>query len=195
MRRMFATGLAVAISVLLLAGCRAPQGATTSEKRDAVQKMRTETLEDLYKIHPAAQRKVETSAGYAVFNNIGTNLFLLSTGSGYGVARDNKTSADTYMRMRSVGVGVGLGVKDFRGVFVFADQDVLNNFVEKGWEAGGQADAAAKSGDSGAAAASVISIASGVELYQITQTGLALQATIQGTKYTKDVDLNDPALK
>jgi hypothetical protein len=30
----------------------------------------------------------------------------------------------------------------------------------------------------------------GVEIYQITKNGLALQATLQGTKYWKDRDLN-----
>jgi hypothetical protein len=29
-----------------------------------------------------------------------------------------------------------------------------------------------------------------MELYQLTETGLALEATIQGTKYFKDGDLN-----
>jgi hypothetical protein len=29
-----------------------------------------------------------------------------------------------------------------------------------------------------------------VELYQLTEAGLALQATIQGTKYFKDKELN-----
>ncbi|MBP7483460.1 MAG: hypothetical protein KA788_13060 [Lacunisphaera sp.] len=39
-----------------------------------------------------------------------------------------------------------------------------------------------------AAAGNVID---GVELYQLTKNGLALQATLQGTKYWKDRDLND----
>jgi hypothetical protein len=30
----------------------------------------------------------------------------------------------------------------------------------------------------------------GVEIYQITKNGLALQATLQGTKYWKDKKLN-----
>jgi lipid-binding SYLF domain-containing protein len=188
-------GLVALILILLVCGCRAPEGATISDKREAVQKMRAETLENLYKINPAAQEKIKNSAGYAVFSNIGTNLFLLSTGNGYGIARDNKTGADVFMRMRSVGVGVGLGVKDFRGVFVFADQAVLSKFTESGWEASGQADAAAKSGDAGGASAGAISVGPGVDLYQITEKGLALQATIQGTKYAKDDELNGQASK
>ena len=36
----------------------------------------------------------------------------------------------------------------------------------------------------------VLAVAPDVELYQITENGLALEATIQGTKYFKDSDLN-----
>jgi len=190
MRKLMVSGLAVLLAIVFLGGCRSPQGGTVSEKRAAVQKMRTDTLESLYKIQPAAVDRLKAAAGYAVFSNIGTNVLLLSTGSGYGIARDNKSGVETYMKMRSLGVGLGVGVKDFRGVFMFSDQAVLSNFIEKGWEAGAQADAAAKTSEKGAATGSAISVAPGVSLYQITEKGLALQATIQGTKYSKDDELN-----
>ena len=80
--------------------------------------------------------------------------------------------------------------KDFRGVFVFTERDAMESFIESGWEANAQADATAKSGEKGCAWAGAIEIAPGIKLYQITQTGLALQATIQGTKYWKDKDLS-----
>jgi hypothetical protein len=38
------------------------------------------------------------------------------------------------------------------------------------------------------AAATVVE---GVSIYQLTENGLALQATLQGTKYYKDDDLNN----
>ena len=123
------------------------------------------------------------SIGYAVFSNTGINLLLLSTGNGYGVAHDNATGKETYMRMFTAGVGIGLGVKDFRGIFIFSTQEAFDTFVEQGWQAGAQADAAAKVGEKGGAADSAIDVAPGVELYQLTKNGLALQATIQGTKY------------
>jgi hypothetical protein len=53
-----------------------------------------------------------------------------------------------------------------------------------------QTDAAAKLGDIGKAGAGAIDVAPDVKLYQITKNGLALQATIQGTKFWKDDDLN-----
>jgi len=89
------------------------------------------------------------------------------------------------MRMASGGLGIGLGVKDFRGIFVFDSVDKYDWFANKGWDASGQADAAAKASDKGAAWAGAVDVAPGIHLYQITENGLALQATIQGTKYWK----------
>jgi lipid-binding SYLF domain-containing protein len=157
--------------------------------------MKQDTLKDLYTYHPAAEKKLANAAGYAVFSNIGINLLLLSTANGYGVAHNNETGKDTYMKMWSGGVGIGAGVKDFRGVFVFTTKDAFETFVESGWQAGAQADAAAKAGEMGGAADSAIDVAPGIELYQLTENGLALQATVQGTKYWKNDDLNDDAPK
>ena len=87
-------------------------------------------------------------------------------------------------------VFTNLGVKDFRGIFVFRTQKAFHDFVEDGWEAGGHADAVAKAGKDGGALEGAISVAPGTELYQLTENGLSLEATIQGTKYFKDGDLN-----
>jgi lipid-binding SYLF domain-containing protein len=182
--------IAALLVVALLASCTSPKGDTAAEQRQSIQTMRQETLADLYKIHPGAKGQVESAVGYAVFSNVGINLLLLSSASGWGVAHEKAPSHDTYMKMYSLGVGLGLGVKDFRGVFVFTSKDAFTGFVEHGWDASAQADAAAKADDKGGAWAGSIDVAPGIKLYQITKQGLALQATIQGTKYWKDDDLN-----
>ena len=152
--------------------------------------MRTKTLTRLYEVHPGAKTRIERAAGYAVFSNVNVNIILLSAGVGYGLARDKATGKDTYMKMGSAGLGLGLGVKDFRGVFIFDTKDKYEWFVNQGWDASGQADAAAKTANSGGAWAGAVDVAPGIHLYQITEAGLALQATIQGTKFWKDSDLN-----
>ena len=106
------------------------------------------------------------------------------------MAVNSKTGKKTYMKMASGGVGIGLGVKDFRAIFVFDNKDVLESFVNSGWEANAQADAAAKSDSKGGALEGAITVQPGMRLYKLTKNGLALQATIQGTKYWKDGDLN-----
>ena len=168
--------LVVLSAFSFLTGC-GPKGDTPADKRQLVQTMKQETLTDLYTFHPAAKQSVAKSVGYAVFSNTGINLLLLSTGNGYGVAHDNGTGKETYMRMFTAGVGIGLGVKDFRGIFIFSTQDAFDTFVEHGWQAGAQADAAAKAGEKGGAADLAIDVAPGVELYQLTKSGLALQLT------------------
>ena len=182
--------LCIPLAVFLLAGCGGPKGVNPDEKRQAVRDMAQETLAKLHAIEPQAKTYMDSAVGYAAFSNTGINVLLLSTGRGWGIAHDNETGKETYMKMFSAGVGPGLGVKDFRGVFIFTTREAFDSFVESGWQAGAQADAAAKAGEKGGAAAGAIDVAPGVKLYQITESGLALQATIQGTKYWKDDELN-----
>ena len=93
--------------------------------------------------------------------------------------------------MRTLGAGLGVGVKDFRAVIIFRKREDFEVFVEKGWEFGGQADAALKSGEKGDAYSAAQSADLDIITYQLTETGAALQATLQGTKYWKHKDLND----
>jgi lipid-binding SYLF domain-containing protein len=187
---MLKLGLTALLSLALLTGCMSPKGDTVAEKRQAAQQMRSDTLARLYEIHPYAEGQIAEAAGYAVFSNVGVNLLLLSTASGWGIVHERASGQDTYMKMYSAGIGPGLGVKDFRGVFVFTDAEALESFVEDGWDASAQADAAAKAKDKGDAWAGSVDVAPGIKLYQLTETGLALQATIQGTKFWKDDELS-----
>ena len=115
---------------------------------------------------------------------------LLSTARGAGIAVDSKTKQETFMKMGSVGAGLGVGVKNYRVIFVFENADALSNFLDSGWSGSAQTDAAAKAGDKGGAFSGAEEMAPGVWVYQITKNGLALQITLQGTKYYKDDDLN-----
>lgn len=187
--KSLSTILVAVMSFFLLTGFFGDD-PTPEEARKELNDMRQTTLNDLYKISPGSKKEIQNAAGYAVFSNVGINLFVVSTANGAGVAHDQKTGEDTYMNMFSGGVGIGLGVKDFRGVFIFSTTTAFNQFVNEGWQAGAQADAAAKSDGKGDAYDEAIDVGPGIKLYQITASGLALQATIQGTKYWKDEDLN-----
>jgi lipid-binding SYLF domain-containing protein len=174
----------------LIAGCAKPKGETFAEQRSYSLEMRDTTIAELYEEKPITRDKIANSSGYGVFSNININLFLLSSGNGYGVVRDTSTGKDTYMKMRSLGVGLGAGAKDFRAVIIFKTPESLNTFTEKGWEWGGHADAAAVSEDKGGEVGAAGDITADMEIYTFTEAGLALQATIAGTKYWKDKDLN-----
>lgn len=151
--------------------------------------MKSEVLADLYQSKQSAQAEVAAAPGYGVFSNANVSVILASFGGGHGVVHNNATGADTYMKMGEVGIGIGAGVKDYRIIFVFHDEQTLNDFVANGWAFGGQADAAAKASDKGGAVGGE-AILDGVSVYQITESGLALQATVKGTKFWRDSELN-----
>lgn len=176
--------------VSLMAASLSFAGDTPDQKRDKSRKMAAQTLRDLYKLEPTAKAAIQNSAGYAVFSNMGVNLLLLSTARGGGIAVDSKTKHETFMKMISAGVGPGAGVKDYRVVFVFKTKKALAQFLDSGWSGSAQADAAAKAGEKGGAYSGAVEVAPDVWVYQITENGLALQVTLQGTKYYKDDDLN-----
>ena len=183
------TILSLAILVLI-AGCGPRGNLTVVEKRQVVMDMEKETLERLYKESPRTEEKIEKAAGYGTFSNANVNLIIASVGSGYGSVVDNATGERTYMKMALGGVGLGLGVKDYRVVMIFNEKTALDKFVESGWDVGAHADAAAKAGETGGEVSGEGDIRSGVEVYSMTESGLALQATIAGTKYWKDDKLN-----
>jgi len=176
------------------AGLTGPKGDTQNEKRAAIRRERVEILAKLYKAHPEAKSKMDKAAGYATFNNKSLKIVLLSAGTGYGLVVDRQTGKETFMDMGTLGGGFGLGAKSMRAVFIFKDAGVLKKFVESGWQFGGEADASAKAAQKGGSAAKEGAVDTGgnlIEIYQMTETGFALQATIAGTKYWRDKDLNE----
>ena len=150
--------------------------------------MKNETWPTSTRFVPEARAEVAAAPGYAVFSNANINIIFASFSGGYGVV-DPKWGTPTYMKMGEAGIGLGLGVKDFRAVFIFHTRADLDHFVDNGWEFGGHADAAAKASDKGAAVGGE-ALLDGITVYQLTKSGLALQATVKGTKYWKDDELN-----
>lgn len=159
------------------------------ERRAEIREMRADVLTELYKEKPATEAQIRKAAGYAVFSNVGINVIFASVAGGHGVVVD-AAGKETFMKMGSAGIGIGLGVKDFRAVFVFHTQQRLQDFIDKGWDFSAQAEAAAQSDDKGGQAGTAGSIGEDIEVYQFTKNGLAAQATLQGTKYWRDDDLN-----
>ena len=185
------TSKVILVAMLTLVfGCGPSAKLSVAERRAVIGDMETETLERLYKEVPAAKKKIKKAAGYATFSNANVNIIFVSAGGGYGVIVDNSTGKRTYMKMGLGGVGLGLGVKDYRQVLIFSSKEILDEFIQSGWEFGGHADAAAKAGESGGELSIEETIGYGIEVYSMTESGLALQATVSGTKYWKDQDLN-----
>lgn len=117
-------------------------------------------------------------------------ILVAGGGKGQGIAFDKATQKVTYMKMLELQAGLEIGVKKFRTIFVFETKEAMDRFVNTGWEFGGQATAAATTGDKGGAYQGAVSVMPGVWMYQLTEKGLAVELTGKGTKYYKDDDLN-----
>lgn len=195
MRSMMAAIALALCAALGLAGYGGDVAAAMSAKekekaRADVQKASRTTLNQLYKAIPSSRKVIEDAAGYATFSNFGMKILVAGSGSGKGLAVNKKTGKETYMKMVEVQAGLGFGVKKFRVIWVFADTASLDKFIHSGWETGGQATAAAKTGGKGSAYQGAASVSPGVWVYQLTDQGAALEVTAKGTKYYRDDDLN-----
>ena len=188
LRKCVVAGLVCGL--LILAGPLALAKDSKAEEQAKVRKTAQKGLDRLYEVNPEAKTAIQKAAGYAVFSNFGMKILVAGGGSGKGMAVDNKTKKEVFMRMKEVQAGLGFGAKKFTLVWVFATKKNLDQFVNSGWEGGGQATAAAKTKDGGGAMQGAVPMGEGVWLYQLTEKGLALELTVKGTKYYKDDDLN-----
>jgi lipid-binding SYLF domain-containing protein len=204
----FARISCIGLLALLALGCLGPRGETKADKRTHVRTMRDETLAEVGKFRPQLAAELRQAAGYAVFSNLTVKVFVVGPGQGYGMLVDNRTGNETFMRMAQIGAGVGMGAKTYRVLFVFHDPQTLASFRENGWQFGGEAEAAAKAGNAGIAAGAQGSVVDGgaavgtagavgssgagggsgaaMDVYQLTDTGIALTAGVAGTKYWRD---------
>jgi len=183
-----------AVAIMALATIALMPGVLYAASKDAqraeARNVANQTLQRLYKIQPRAKQRIEKAAGYAAFSNFGMKILVAGGGKGEGVAVNNKTKQETFMKMLEVQAGLGFGIKKFRIVWVFDTPSAFDQFVNSGWELGAQATAAARVSGQGASAAGAIPVSPGVWIYQLTDDGLALELTAKGTKYYKDDELN-----
>lgn len=182
------TMIVVMLTLALLA-CASMGNSDRVQKQQAIIKMKDEALTKLFKQKPDTREQLNAAPGYAVFSNANINLFLIAGGTGYGVVKNSGTGKYTYMNMAEGGLGLGLGVKDYRIVMVFHTKKALNSFINTGWTFGGNADAAAKASEKGGSVEGEAYFGD-VTVYTFTESGLALQATVKGTKFWKDKELN-----
>ena len=171
-----------------------PEGVPNEGKiiqaREQVREMAQDSLATLYEVAPGARRAIERAAGYAVFSTFGLKLFFAGGTTGKGVVVNNRTNRQTFMKMLQVQGGLGFGVNQNRLIFVFTNEPALRNFINQGWEFGGQANLSAMVSGQGGQFSGAAAVSPGVYLYQVTNTGLSATITVSGTKYFKDADLN-----
>ena len=181
------TGLAVA--AMLCAQFAFAQGGqmetgtpakTPAAKRAELRKMCNDALATLYKEKPELKAKIAKAPGYGCFSSFGIS-FLVGGAGGQGLVHNGATKKDVYMNMGQASGGVDFGIKNAK---------TLDTFVNKGWEVSGGATASAAVGGKGGTADSTEVQQGAVEVYPMTDTGLAVGASAAARKYWKDDSLN-----
>ncbi|MDS4027877.1 MAG: hypothetical protein RKO25_12955 [Candidatus Contendobacter sp.] len=181
-------GIALAVGGLLLAalltGCASdpakkpadltPPAGKLSEKarqeqRQAILKVRTQTLNQLYKLKPLARTEIEQSAGYGVFEINGLNAVLAET-HGRGAVWEKRSGKLVYMRLARTDIGPGASVSPYRQVLVFSDPRHLSQFMMTGSPANVSRDPS-------------------IKVYKLSGKGVSTQAD-WGARYFRDPDLN-----
>jgi lipid-binding SYLF domain-containing protein len=181
------------LSLLLLPFAAIADEPSVADRQEAIQQMRAEVLGELFSQHEDARAILEQARGYAIFSNTGMNLLMFSTAHGAGILRDHRNGSDTYMKMFGVGGGLGVGLKDYTAVLIFDTEAALDDFRQRGWELSGQADANVDIDQMKLEGGSEVSgnVGPGVRVYQMTDSGFAVQALVQGFRFWADPALND----
>jgi lipid-binding SYLF domain-containing protein len=189
--RIFIVSLMVTLGLGLQACSTAPMSQyQIEEQRTSVREMANETLAQVYRQYPGARRQIEQAAGYAVFSNFGVKVLFLGSATGEGIAVNRATRRETFMRMVELQPGYGFGAQQFRLVFVFETPQTLDQFVNSGWEFGGNVLASAQTNTQQMGNQLGVSVSPGVLLYQISDQGAVVGVSVTGAKYYPDSNLN-----
>ncbi len=82
------------------------------KKQQDIRTMAQQTLQRLYKAEPKAQSALHGAAGYAVFSNMGVEILVAGSGNGKGVAINNKSKNETFIKMIELQAGLGMGSRN-----------------------------------------------------------------------------------
>jgi lipid-binding SYLF domain-containing protein len=187
------TSRRLGLAAILVAACLPPAqavAASPDEQRAAIRNAADATLGQLYAAQPTAKKAIEKAAGYAVFSELSTKILLAGGGGGKGIVVDKVAKQDTYMLMATLQAGYGMGIAKTHLVWVFERESDLKAFVQNGYELGTSVNLQVNPGTGGGIYDGAVEVQPGVWLYQISDAGLALDLTVEGTKYFKDTNLN-----
>ena len=153
--------------------------------RAGIDGMEAATLQRLFAESSEARERFDTTPAYAVFDSRKMS-FLITTAFGSGVAVNKESGQRVYMKMAEGGVNYGAGAQLYQVIFLFPTIGSYEEFINKGWDAGAGADAVAGKDDENLG----LRLPDGTSIYKLNEKGIALSATLTGTKYWKWDELN-----
>ena len=189
MKRFFSLAMLM-ICMFTLTTAFASSKDSVAEQRRQIEMLHDQTLEKLYEKYPHARRVIEQCYAYATLSNTGVKVLFVGSSHGRGLAYNNQTGETVYLRMKELSAGLGLGAKEYNLIFLLNNREAWENFIAGKTRFGAAAEASANDGVNGGSYEGAEYVAPGVWVYQMTTKGLALEATLKGTKIYKDKKLN-----
>jgi len=179
--------LGVLATSLLASGAFAKEDKATQQAE--VQKKTEAALERFYKAKPELKDATAKAPGYGIFTTYGFS-FVIGGGGGAGLVHDNKTKHNTYRKVGGASAGLQRGASQTEVLIVFKTAGAMNNFINKGWTAGGAARASAGAGSATAGGGKGETEMGEADTYTMTKNGLELGLAAGVSKFWKDKDLN-----
>jgi len=186
MKRICGNPAAVMLAALLVASCSSTHRSTSvEEKRDLLAEIEQKTLAELIEKRPETQAEMDRSVGHAVFSNRLAKIPIVGAGEGIGVVFDKKTGERTYLKVQRLDVGGGLGVREYRMVVVFFDEEPMQKLAGGKLELTAGVEAGAGKSDVGLGSEGI----SGKQkeklvLYQLSDTGVSATITVRLIRYS-----------
>lgn len=148
------------------------------EKRQKIINDAEETKNIVSQRLPESSNLFETSAGYAIFPNVGKGAYILGGAAGNGVVYEDGERVG-FAELRQLDIGLQLGGQAYRQVIFFETREALNRFKEGNFEFGGNASAVIL--DEGRAES--INFNDGVAVVTIPKAGAMLEISLAGQKF------------
>ncbi|WP_206997059.1 BPSL1445 family SYLF domain-containing lipoprotein [Trinickia mobilis] len=191
-RRQFllGTGVSVAASGLVLAGCTTTplgSGNTTAEntdKRNTINADYDATLARLYNAVSGSHELLDKARGVLVFPSVIAAGFWIGGQYGEGALRVNGQTTGYYSILGG-SFGLQIGAQSKAIVFAFMTQEAFDRFLQsQGWAAGADATVAlVKIGANGNVDTSTATAP--VEAFVLTNAGLMAGVSLEGTKISR----------
>ena len=174
------------LCVLAIVGCSSTyRGMSGEEKREYLLELEEKTLAELVKDDPKAQADLDGAVGYAIFSNTATKVPFVGAGDGIGVVVDTTTGERTYLKVQRFDVGGGLGVRTFRLVMFYFDEEAFEKLATGKLEFGAGAEAGAGKGDIGTGAGGIAGARNEKRaMYQLSEKGVSATLTVRLIKYS-----------
>jgi len=176
----------VMLAALLVVSCSSTlKSMSVEEKRAHLAEAEQMALADLVEKKPEVQADLDRSIGHAVFSNRLAKVPFVGAGDGIGLVFDKKTGERTYLKVQRLDIGGGLGVREYRLVVVFFDEEPLKKLASGKLELAAGAEMGAGKSDVGVGSEAV----SGKRkekfiIYQLADTGVSATITVNLIRYS-----------